>query len=380
MQITLILTCAGKGLRAGFNKNKLLVPVPADGRTCFEITLDAFCGSGLFDRVIVTAAPCDIDEITALARGRAEIVAGGATRTQSVRNALSLVADGIVLIHDGARPFADKKLISDCIACAEKYGSAIPAVPISDSVVRAENRTAASYVGKDGLYRIQTPQGFRAEDIKTAYGQIKDEIFPDDGAVYARYIAPPRLFTGSPENVKLTFKDDFNLFFPPQEVRFGTGFDCHRLTGGRALILGGIAIPHEKGLDGHSDADVLTHAVMDAILSACAMRDIGYHFSDKDPQYKDISSMVLLSRVLNMIKAEGFAVTNVSAVIMAEKPKLSPYIPAVTANIAAALGLFPEKVGISATTLEGLGFVGREEGICVNATAAVIKNAPSSDK
>ena len=156
-------------------------------------------------------------------------------------------------------------------------------------------------------------------------------------------------------------------------MRIGHGYDVHRLVEDRKLILGGITIPHEKGLLGHSDADVLTHAIMDAILSALAMRDIGYHFSDKDPQYKDVSSMLLLERVLEMIKDKAYKVDSISATIMAEKPKLLNHIPTITQNVAKALLLPQEKVGIGATTLEGLGFVGREEGICVHATAVLIK-------
>ena len=156
-------------------------------------------------------------------------------------------------------------------------------------------------------------------------------------------------------------------------MRFGTGLDCHRLVKDRKLILGGVEIPHDKGLLGHSDADALTHAVMDAILSACALRDIGFWFPDSDEKYKDADSMKLLSEVLGMIKEKRFKVESVSAVIMAEKPKLMKYIPLVTENLANAIHLSTDKVGISATTLEGLGFVGREEGICVHANAVVIK-------
>ncbi|MBE7062100.1 MAG: 2-C-methyl-D-erythritol 2,4-cyclodiphosphate synthase [Clostridiales bacterium] len=158
-----------------------------------------------------------------------------------------------------------------------------------------------------------------------------------------------------------------------KDVRFGVGFDCHRLVEDRKLILGGVTIPHDKGLLGHSDADVLTHAIMDAILSSLAMRDIGYHFPDKDPQYKGANSVELLIKVLSLIKEKGYRVKNISATIMAEKPKLLSHIPQITKNLADVLKVDESSVGIGATTLEGLGFVGREEGICVHATAVTIK-------
>ena len=156
-------------------------------------------------------------------------------------------------------------------------------------------------------------------------------------------------------------------------LRIGNGYDVHRLVVGRKLILGGVEIENEVGCLGHSDADVLTHTIMDAILSALSMRDIGYHFSDKDPAYKDADSMKLLEKVLKMISEKGYRVRNVSATVMAEKPKLLPHIPSITQNLAAALNLSTDSVGIGATTLEGLGFVGREEGICVHATSTLIK-------
>ena len=156
-------------------------------------------------------------------------------------------------------------------------------------------------------------------------------------------------------------------------MRIGHGYDVHRLVEGRKLIIGGVDIPHTLGLLGHSDADVLIHAIMDATLSACSMRDIGYWFSDKDPKYKDADSMKLFDRVLEMITEKGYKIKNISAVIMAEKPKLLGFIPEITNNLAKVLDLSPEFVGIGATTLEGLGFVGREEGICTHATATLVR-------
>lgn len=371
MKVTLILACAGKGSRVGYDKNKLLVKI--NGKTCLERTLKVFTDSKLIDRYVLTSSPEDFEEISALVGGFATVVLGGSTRTESIRNALREIEDGIVLIHDGARPFVDRRIIADCIESVKNFGSAVTAYPSRDTVIRAEDGIILDYLGKNDLYTVQTPQAFFASDIKKAYELAGERIFNDDGEVYMQYIKPPHVVNGSSDNVKITFRDDMSLLDSARDCRFGVGFDSHRLVDGRKLILGGVQIPHDKGLLGHSDADVLTHAIMDAILSALAMRDIGYHFSDKDPKYKDADSMKLLEQVLLMTEKSGYKVKSVSATIMAEKPKLLNHIPTITENLAKALSLTPDCVGLAATTLEGLGFVGREEGICVQGAAVVAK-------
>ncbi len=368
MKTSLILACAGKGERAGFEKNKLLVK-NADGLTVLEQTLNAFINSKLIDEYIITASKTDYDEIKSLVPDYCKIVLGGQTRTQSVKNALDVVSGDIVLIHDGARPFVSEKVISRCIRKAVKFGGAVPVVPCRDTILKSKGEIACEYLGKSELYSVQTPQGFKTKDIIHAYARAGEKVFNDDGEVYKEFIGELAVFDGDIRNVKLTFKEDF---LNESKYRFGTGFDCHRLVENRKIILGGVLIPHDKGLLGHSDADVLTHAIMDAILSASANRDIGYHFSDKDPKYKDADSMKLLDNVIEMTANLGYRVDSVSATIMAEKPKLLNHIPAITKSLASALSLPLDKVGISATTLEGLGFVGREEGICVHATASLI--------
>ena len=370
MKISLILACAGKGVRAGFDKNKLLIEV--SGKPCFERTLDVFFNSGLIDQIIITASEIDFEFIKERVQNKAIVVKGGATRTQSVKNALSIADGDVVLIHDGARPFVTEKIIKDCIDTAKKYGSAIPIVPTRNTVIRKRDEVVDAYIGKSELFSVQTPQGFNLKQIKDAYARAGEKVYNDDGEVYKEYIGEVHVIDGDAKNVKLTFPQDFDFTDKKQDFRFGTGFDCHKLVEGRKLILGGITVPHDKGLLGHSDADVLTHAIMDAILSSLSMRDIGYHFSDKDPLYKDADSMKLLEKVLKMVNEKGYRVHNVSATIMAEKPKLLKIIPEITTNLATALSLPQENVGIGATTLEGLGFVGREEGICVHATATVV--------
>lgn len=369
MKVSLILTCAGKGKRAGFEKNKLLI-TSTNGKTVLEDCLQAFIDSGKIYEFIITANKADFSQVQKLVPTYCKVVLGGETRTDSVKNALAVVSGDIVLIHDGARPFVTDKIINDCIEYAFKFGGAIPVIPCRDTIVKAKTQTVSDYLGKGELYSVQTPQGFKTNLIIDAYARAGEKTFNDDGEVYKTFIGELFTFDGDLKNTKLTFKEDFSI---ESKFRFGTGFDCHRLVENRKLILGGVVIPHDKGLLGHSDADVLTHAIMDAILSASANRDIGYHFSDKDPKYKDADSMKLLEKVIMMTKDLGYSVDSVSAVIMAEKPKLLPHIPDITLSLATALNLPLDKVGISATTLEGLGFVGREEGICAHATATLIK-------
>ncbi len=370
MKTSLILACAGKGTRAGFDKNKLLIS--RDGKTVLEHTLNVFVESQLIDQIIIATSEDDFEFVKNLVKEKATVVLGGATRSESVKNALSYVDGDIVLIHDGARPFVSNKVISDCIETAKEFGSAIPVIPTRNTILKSDGEFVNEYLGKNELSSVQTPQGFNTAQIKKAYDLAKDTSFNDDGEVYLKYIGNLRVYEGGESNVKLTFKEDFS-FVDENKYRFGVGFDCHKLVENRKLILGGVTIPHDKGLLGHSDADVLTHAVMDAILSALSLRDIGYHFSDKDPQYKDADSIVLLGKVLEMIEEKGYKVQSISATIMAEKPKLLSHIPSITESLAKALDIDKNFVGIGATTLEGLGFVGREEGICTHATATLVK-------
>lgn len=366
MKTALILACAGSGKRAGFEQNKLLINF--NGKTCLERSLSVFINSGLIDEYILTVSENDFERIKTLVPDFVKLVIGGSTRTQSVTNALKEVKSDIVLIHDGARPFVTEKIIADVIESVKKHGSGITVVPSSNTILLAENNIIKSYVGKDNLYSVQTPQGFFTQDLVKAYSLIGNKTFNDDGEVYMNTFGNTHIVQGSIKNIKLTYPEDFEILNEERADRIGNGFDCHRLVENRKLILGGIEIPHDKGLLGHSDADVLTHAIMDAILSALSLRDIGYHFPDKAPKYHNACSMNLLSEVLKMMKEKGYKIKNLSATVMAEKPKLLNYIPKITENLAQALGVNTLDVGITATTLEGLGFVGREEGICVNAT------------
>lgn len=354
--VSVIICAAGKGNRAGFADNKIFRAL-SDGRTVLERAVCAFFPYA--EEIVVAAATGEEERIRSLFGDRVIVVSGGETRTESVRNALQVVRGEVVLVHDAARPYVTADVIENCIRSVNRYGSGVAAIRTTDTVCAAQNGEMTASYGKT-LFAVQTPQGFRTEELRRAYACAVGE-YADDSAVYAAFIRTPHLSEGDAANRKLTFSADF-----PPSYSVGEGFDCHSFALGRKLILGGIEIPYEKGLLGHSDADVLTHAVMDALLSAAGERDIGVQFPDTDPDYRGISSTLLLERVLERVRAQ-WKVESLSAVIMAEKPKLKGYIPEIARSLASLAGL--PFVGLSATTLEGLGFVGREEGICARATA-----------
>ena len=209
MKTTLILACAGKGSRAGFNKNKLLVKT--DGTPVFLQSFSAFKNCGLIDQFIVTANADDIDFIKSTLGTDATVILGGETRTQSVKNALQITQGQIVLIHDGARPFITNKMIKDCIETTTKYGSAIPVIPCSNTILKKTGEFVDDYVGKNGLYAVQTPQGFDTESIKRAYAHVNDNIYNDDGEIYKEFIGKLSTYDGDPKNIKLTYPSDFEL-------------------------------------------------------------------------------------------------------------------------------------------------------------------------
>ena len=370
--ITAILCAAGKGSRALLEQNKVLAIMP-NGKSVLQNALFPFEKCEQVNEIIITASESDFDEITNIAKELttpSKVVLGGSTRTQSVINALSECSGEWVLIHDGARPFLTESAVNECIEALLTHKSAVLCAPCTDTVISLNQQGLIEDSSRKNKLLAQTPQCFFKEDIIFALSQIKkSEEFTDEAGVYCKYVGKPYPVVINQENRKLTHPNDFNF---NGNLRVGTGFDLHTLIEGRKLILGGIEIPHSKGLLGHSDADVLTHAIMDAILSALSLRDIGYHFSDKDEQFKDISSMVLLQKVVEMMSERGYRLNNLSAVIMAQKPKLSPYVENITLSLANALSVDKSAIGITCTTTEKIGLIGREEGIAVNAFCSLI--------
>ncbi len=385
MKVSVIVCAAGRGQRAGFDKNKLLVPF--FGATPLYYTLKAFDGVNLGEDAV-------IQKIAVCARGDTEaaqfcesmgwtVVNGGKTRTESVYNALQAVTGDIALIHDGARPFVTQEIIKECVKCAKEYGSAICATPATDTTAIAEDGYITSIPQRSTVFCVQTPQAFYAKDIKCAYEKaIRDgQSYTDDGSVYSRYCRPAKLCAcGTPQNRKLTYAQDFeegacypSVSLPSSGgVRTGFGVDVHAFGKEQNFItLCGVKIPCDTGLIAHSDGDVAVHAIMDALLSGAGLKDIGNYFPDTDEKYRGADSMELLERVVSLIAEKGYSPAALAVAIQAEKPRLSPHIDEMKEKLAAATGLTADRIAVSAGTCEGLGFVGEKRGICVYCTAAL---------
>ncbi len=318
--------------------------------------------------ILVTASETDFEVISTLCARfpRTRAVLGGKTRSDSVRNALKAAKGEIVLVHDGARPFVSEEIISGCISSVSRFGSGICAVPAVDTVAVSENGYIGAVPPRDKVFALQTPQGFYTEELRRAYTAAEKEggTYTDDSSVYAAFIGAPRLCAGARENKKLTFPEDF----ADNCARAGFGVDTHAFGKKQDFILlAGVKIPSESGLVAHSDGDVLAHAVMDALLSAAGLKDIGHYFPDKDEKWRDADSMQMLREVISLIAREGFAPKNLSVAVQAEKPRLAKFIDQIRSSLARALGLDCSAVGVSAGTNEGLGYVGEGKGITVNA-------------
>lgn len=366
-KIAAVLLCAGRGVRSGLPYNKMFFRI--GDRTVLELALEALRGTGYFDAVVCAASPSDADEVLGLVGDGVIVCEGGETRTDSVRRALEAVPGDtdIVLIHDGARPFVGREMIEAVIESAIEYGSGIPAVRVVDAIKTVEDGFITGSPDREKLVCVQTPQGFRLSEIKDAYAKISGS-YADDSEVYGLAGYRPHTVPGEYTNRKITTQAD--VFGLSAAYRIGFGYDVHRLVEGRDLVLGGIKIPHDKGLLGHSDADALVHAVMDALLSAAGMPDIGVLFPDTDPEYEGASSIMLLGKVRELARARGIKVLGLSCTVMAERPKLARHIPAMIESIAAALGVPPDIVNIGATTTEKLGVVG--DGLGIAAAACLL--------
>ena len=361
-----LILCAGVGARSGLAYNKLLHYVGK--KTILEMTLDAFSES-CCTALILTAHENDMEKICAIAAEYKGItvILGGATRAESVRLGLKAAVDcDIVVIHDGARPYIQPHLIDLTVQSALLHGSGILAVPAVDTIKEVNGEDIVRTLQRDNLFHVQTPQTFVYTQIADAYNRVPGNAF-DDSEVFLKAGYLPKIVLGDYANSKVTLAEDF-FRVASTRCKIGTGFDVHRLIAGRKLILGGVHIPFVKGLDGHSDADVLTHAVMDALLSAAQLPDIGVLFPDNDTKFKDADSVALLQKVHALITGRGFTIGNISAVVMAEQPKLAPTIQKICVTLAESLSIHPNQINVSATTTEKLGIIGEEQGIAASAT------------
>ena len=399
-KMIVILAAAGSGRRMGLGMNKaflLLEGVPVIAHNLRQVS-----GVPEVERVIVVVRPDEVEEGTAIIKKyqheyypdlRWELTAGGNERQDSVANALDIIkeTEGYVAVHDGARPFATPDVFDRVFAAAKNSGAAVAGVPVKDTtkVVAASGKVLET-LERSKLRAIQTPQIFRLSLLREAYEKLRKENLQvtDDAGAVELLGADVVVAEGSYTNNKITTPDDLvwarallhrgedkeskqDIMRP--SIRVGSGFDVHRLTAGRKLILCGVEIPYELGLDGHSDADVAVHALMDAMLGAVSLGDIGEHFPDTDMAYKGADSMKLLRHVVGLLAAKGWRVGNADITIIAQKPKLAAYRQQMVKNIAEVLNLEFDAINVKATTTEQLGFTGRGEGIASQVLVTVYR-------
>lgn len=358
-----IIVAAGKGTRIGFDK----MLYKLDGIPVVERSVKAFQDNSLVDGIVVVAGD-NIDEITEICSGYPKVYAvtkGGSQRAESVANGLAQISEPcLVAVHDGARPFVSNAIICDTVAAAYKTKAAIPCVPVKDTIKMGADNVVEKSLPREKLYITQTPQVFCADTYKKLLAQNADFSITDDAQLFENAGFDVAICKGSYENFKITTIDDIKK---ENKMRIGHGYDVHKLVENRKLILGGVDIPYEKGLLGHSDADVLAHAISDALLGAVALGDIGKHFPDSDPQYKGADSLYLMACVKKLLDEKGAKIENVDATILCQRPKLAPHIVTMRENIARTLEIDADRVSVKATTEEGLGFTGSGDGIAVHA-------------
>lgn len=379
-----VILAAGSGRRMGFDK----MTAELHGKAVILYSLERFIESHA-DEIIIAASEDNIAKIRELISENVhtdkpiKVITGGATRFESALKAVKMTSDkcDVVSIHDGARPFLTAELADDVAQSAYKHGAALVAVRAKDTVKVCGDGVVTATPDRSTLWLAQTPQAARKADYIAAAEKldVNDPRITDDASVMELYGIKPFIVEGSYDNIKLTTKEDIAMAESiigksgAPKLRVGHGYDVHRLVEGRKLILCGVEVPNKDniGLLGHSDADVAVHALMDAMLGAVALGDIGKHFPDSDDRYKGISSMRLLEHVRKLLDEKNSHVTNADITIIAEKPKLAKFIPDMRESIAAALGLETDDINVKATTEEGLGIAGA--GIAAHAVCMVEK-------
>ena len=370
--VTAILVAAGASRRMGFDKLSHRLP---DGRTVLETSVAAFDAHPDVDEIVLVAGKNreTCMDIASRCSTPVKVAEGGETRADSVKAGVLAASGELVAIHDAARPFVSRELISRTIKAAAECGAAAPAVAVKDTIkIARPDGMVDCTPDRSHLFAVQTPQCFFREKYLQALELVRADravAVTDDCSLFELAGFPVQLTEGDYENSKITTIDDLK---GESRMRIGHGYDVHRLVEGRKLILGGVDIPYEKGLLGHSDADVLLHAISDALLGAAALGDIGKHFPDNDPAYEGADSLVLLSRVGQLLHQSGYAVGNIDATVLCQAPKLAPHIAAMRKNIAGALEIPEDAVSVKATTEEKLGFTGAGEGIAAHAVALIL--------
>ena len=385
-RIAAIVVAAGRGTRFG-HPDKVLLPLA--GRPMLAWSLTALERTDAIGSVVIVAGAHTREAIARLIRDETfvkvrSIAEGGERRQDSVAAGLAALPPGteIVLIHDGARPLARPELFTRCALAAAASGAAIAATPVADTLKQVADDIIVDTVDRIGLWAAQTPQAFRLATLRRAMESSAGEAVTDEARLCEIAGIPVTIVPASQANLKVTHPEDVAVAdallrarLPPISAiptRTGIGYDAHRFASNRRLVLGAVAIAHDQGLAGHSDADVLLHAIADALLGGAALGDIGHQFPPSDERYRDADSQVLLREVVRLVRSTGWTPSNVDATVIAEAPRIGPHVPLMRERIAACLGIAPDAVGVKATTNEGMGAVGRGEGIAALATATLI--------
>ena len=383
VKCAVIIVAAGRGHRFGGDMPKQYRTV--GGRMILARTMGVFCAHPAVSTVRAVIHPDDMPLYRCAASGLpvAEPVFGGETRQDSVRLGLESLKDespDIVLIHDGARPFVDFGVINRVIAEVGEHQGAIPALPVVDTIKAGESKDGKTLITKTvdraGLYRVQTPQGFPFAEILTAHEAVKGQELTDDACVAELAGISVVLTKGSEDNFKITTQADLDhaeilLNGKGCDIRTATGFDVHKFSAGSFVTLCGVRVPHDFGLEGHSDADVGLHALTDALLGAIGSGDIGLHFPPSDMKWKGADSTLFLKYAVDLVRGLGGQILNADVTFICERPKIGAHRLAMVEKLAELLGISSSKVSIKATTTEKLGFTGRKEGIAAQACVTV---------
>ena len=374
MTVTALIVAAGSGSRMGGELPKQYRPIA--GKAVLAHAVDALASHPRVDavRVVISAGQEELARAALGERDVGELIIGGAERSDSVRAGLEAITDGVVLVHDAARPFCPPEVVDRLLDALEGGDGAVPVLGIADTLARGTGRLD-EMVERNRLMRVQTPQAFHVEDLRYAMEEAGKRTATDESTLLVAAGLKVVTVAGDPMLDKLTTPEDWvraeALQAARMTVRTGMGFDVHTFAGEGPIIMGGIEVPHSKGLAGHSDADVVLHAITDALLGAAGEGDIGQHFPPSDPQWKGASSDRFLAHAAGLIRDGGGIVDHVDCTVICEAPKVGPYRDAMRARIADILQLKPAQVSIKATTTERLGFTGRGEGVAAQAVATI---------
>jgi 2-C-methyl-D-erythritol 4-phosphate cytidylyltransferase/2-C-methyl-D-erythritol 2,4-cyclodiphosphate synthase len=374
MTVTALIVAAGRGERLGGDMPKQFLPIA--GKPVLRWAVEALIHHPAIRAVRVVIGKGQEDQAAASLKGFdvGNLIEGGAERADSVRAGLGAIDGDAVLVHDAARPFCPPQMVDRLLAPLEFFEGAAPVLPVGDTLARVGEQLDA-LVDRVGLARVQTPQAFRLDALRSAYDRWTGSPPTDETTAVRAAGMRVAAVEGDPTLEKITTAADFRRaeqWLAGRLIpRTGMGFDVHAFAGEGPVMLGGIAVPHHRGLAGHSDADVVLHAITDALLGAAGLGDIGEHFPPSDPQWKGASSDRFLAHAVELLRAHGAILDHVDCTIIAEEPKVGPHRSAMRARIAEIAGLGHDQVGVKATTTEGLGFTGRREGIAAQAVASI---------